>query len=69
MITFINNNAKLAQNNVPLKHVITDPSETVKLLEKECGYQKPWSLDERPINTDKNKGIPEKAYKKIDFFL
>jgi len=68
MLTTINH-ANLFQPNMPLKHIITDSSETIKLLEKECGYQKPWSLDEKKIITDKNREIPEKAYKKFDFFL
>lgn len=55
-------------------HIITDETETMKLLEKKCGFVKPWSMDEKQVTdpgaVDKSKqAAAPKEYRKIDFYL
>ncbi len=64
------NNTRINQYSSPASHIITDSAETVKLLEKKCGFVKPWSLENKPENQDKSKQVnTPKEYRKIDFYL
>jgi hypothetical protein len=63
------NQPKPTPINLPLKPVVPESAETVKVPDKGYGFFKPWSMEEKPIVPDKAKGTIEKGYKKIDFYL
>lgn len=63
-------NQRIIQYPPPASHVITDEAEAMKLLEKRCGYVKPWSMESKTEAQDKPKNAePKKDYRKIDFYL
>jgi len=64
------NTDRMFQYASPASHIITDSAETMKLLEKKCGYVTPWSMETGPEEQEKNKQTaPQKELRKIDFVL
>lgn len=64
------NSQRTYQYSAAVSHIVTDTAETIKLLEKKCGYVKPWSMEGKPDMQDKAKqAAAQKEMRKIDFYL
>lgn len=64
------NNQRMYQYSPAVSHIVTDQEETMKLLQKKCGYVTPWSMEEKQDIQDKTKQVPvQKDLKKIDLYL
>ena len=64
------NSQRMYQYSPADSHIVTDSAETMKLLQKKCGYVTPWSMEEKQETPDKTKqtAVP-KDIKKIDLCL